>query len=110
MHPRTTGAVTGSLSLRTKRSGTALDVRYRWQPEGSLTQVDEFDAAPGDAYLAVRLKQRLWSGHRLKGLNAVVEATNLLAQGYEPLLSPDGHTLFLAQVPRGVLGGLAFSF
>ena len=110
VHPRTTGAVTGSLSLRTKRSGTALDVRYRWQPEGSLTQVDEFDAAPGDAYLAVRLKQRLWSGHRLKGLNAVVEATNLLAQGYEPLLSPDGHTLFLAQVPRGVLGGLAFSF
>ncbi len=110
VHAHTAGALTGSLHMQGKRSGTAIDVRYRWQPTASLTQVDEFDAAPGDAYLGVRLKQRLWSGHRLKGLNAVVEATNLLAQGYEPLLSADGESLFLAQVPRGVLGGLAFSF
>ncbi len=110
LHAHGEAAVTGSLHLQTKRSGTALNVHYRWQPAGSLTQVDEFDARAGDAYLGIRLNQRLWSGRRLKGLNAVVEATNLLAQGYEPLLSSDGQTLFLAQVPRGVLGGLAFSF
>ena len=110
LHARATGAVTGSVHVQPRRTGTTVDVHYRWQPPATLTQVDEFDASPTDAYLGVRLKQRLWSGHRLKGLSAVVEATNLLAQGYEPMLSPDGQTLFLAQVPRGVLGGLAFNF
>jgi hypothetical protein len=41
---------------------------------------------------------------------AVVEATNLLEQGYQPVLAPDGHTLFLAQVPRAIQCGLAFNF
>ena len=58
-----------------------------------------------DAVHAIRNRVAL-----LRGMDAVVEATNLLAQGYEPLISPDGQTLFLAQVPRGVLAGLAFSF
>lgn len=110
LHAHTAAAVSGSLHMQSKRSGTAVSVRYRWQPTQSLTQLDAYDARPGDAYLGLHLNQRLWSGRRLKGLSAVVEATNLLAQGYEPLLSPDGQTLFLAQVPRGVLGGLAFSF
>ncbi len=110
LHARAAAAVSGSVHLQAKRSGTAVNVHYRWQPTQSLTQVNQYDARPGDAYLGVHLNQRLWSGRRLKGLSAVVEATNLLAQGYEPLLSPDGETLFLAQVPRGVLGGLAFSF
>jgi hypothetical protein len=39
-----------------------------------------------------------------------VEATNLLEQGYQPVLAPDGHTLFLAQVPQAIQGGLAFNF
>ena len=107
---QTMGAVSASFDAHMKRTGTEMDVRYRWQPRRSLTQVDEFDAAPGDAYLGLRMEQRLWAGRRLKGVRAVVEATNLLAQGYEPLLGPDGETLFLAQVPRGLQGGLAFTF
>lgn len=110
LQSRTAGALRAAVQLQSRRTGSLVNVRYRWQPYRTLTQVDEFDAMPGDAYLGVGLKQRLWSGRRLKGVNAVVEATNLLAEGYEPLLGPDGETLFLAQVPRGVLGGLSFSF
>ena len=110
VHAHPAPALSASIRLHAKRTGTAVDVRYRWQPVRSLTQVDAFDASRGDAYLGVRLRQRLWSGRRLRDVNAVVEATNLLAQGYEPFLSPDGQMLFLAQVPRGVIGGLAFSF
>jgi hypothetical protein len=36
--------------------------------------------------------------------------TNLLAQGYQPFLSADGHTLFLAQSPRTIQAGLSFTF
>ncbi len=103
-------ALSASLVADMRRTGTEVNLRYRWQARRSLTQVDEFDTAPGEAYLGVRMEQRLWTGRQLKGVRAVVEATNLLAQGYEPLLGADGETLYLAQVPRGLQGGLAFSF
>jgi hypothetical protein len=110
VHRRTAAALSGAIDLHAKRIGTGVDLRYRWQPRKTLTQVDAFDAAPGDAFMSVVFKQRLWAGHTVKRVNAVVEARNLLAQGYEPILGPDGRTLFLAQVPRAVQGGLAFSF
>lgn len=110
LRARTAGALSASVQTQAKRTGTLVNIHYRWQPERTVTQVNEFDAPVSEAYLGLSLKQRLWSGGRLKRVSAVVEATNLLAQGYEPLLSPDGQTLYLAQVPRGVLGGLAFSF
>jgi hypothetical protein len=39
-----------------------------------------------------------------------VDVTNLLAQGYLPFLSADGRTLYLAQSPRAIQGGLSFTF
>ncbi len=110
IHAHTAVALTGALQMRARRTGTSLDVKYRWQPAHTLTQVDEYDAGPDNAYLGLRFRQKVWAGRRLKGLNAVVEATNLLSQGYEPILGPDGQTLFLAQMPRALQGGLAFSF
>jgi hypothetical protein len=84
---------------------------YRWQPADSLTQVNSYNATPNEAYLSFYLRQRLACGRFLpNGVDAVVEATNLLEQGYQPVLAPDGHTLFLAQVPRAIQGGLAFNF
>jgi len=35
---------------------------------------------------------------------------NLLAQGYVPVIGPDGSTVYLVQTARSVRGGLAFSF
>jgi hypothetical protein len=73
--------------------------------------VNAYNASPNEAYLSFYLRQRLACGHFLpNGMDAVVEATNLLEQGYQPVLAPDGRTLFLAQVPRAIQGGLAFNF
>jgi hypothetical protein len=106
-------AQAGSVAIRGKilRSGTALKAEYRWQPLRTLTQVNTYNASPDEAYLGFYVRQRLWCGRILpEGIDAVVEATNLLEQGYQPVLAPDGHTLFLAQLPRAVQGGLAFNF
>lgn len=86
-------------------------MEYRWQPVNTLTQVNAYNVMPEEAYLTFYVRQRLWSGRMLpQGLDAVVEATNLLEEGYQPVLSPDGQTLVLAQVPRAIQGGIAFNF
>jgi hypothetical protein len=106
-------AQAGSVAIRGKilRSGTSLKAEYRWQPLRTMTQVNSFNAAPDEAYLGVYVRQRIWCGRLLpQGVDAVVEATNLLEEGYQPVLAPDGHTLYLAQMPRAVQGGLAFNF
>jgi hypothetical protein len=73
--------------------------------------VNAYNTTAEEAYMSFYLRQRLHCGRFLpQGLDAVVEATNLLEQGYQPVLAPDGHTLFLAQIPRAVQGGLAFNF
>ena len=96
---------------RILRTGTSLKGQYRWEPARTLTQVNAYNVSPQEAFMSFYVRQRLWCGRFLpKGLDAVVEATNLLEQGYQPVLAPDGQTLFLAQVPRAVQGGLAFNF
>ncbi|QMV17546.1 hypothetical protein GOB94_01630 [Granulicella sp. 5B5] len=106
-------ASAASVAIRGKvlHTGTSVKAEYRWQPNRTLTQVNAYNNMPDEAYLSFFLRQRLWCGRFLpQGIDAVVEATNLLEQGYQPFLAPDGHTLFLAQIPRGIQGGLAFNF
>lgn len=111
LHAANTQALTVMMHGKLLRSGTNLRAEYRWQPAKTLTQVNAYNASPNEAYLSFYLRQRLACGRFLpNGLDAVVEATNLLEQGYQPVLAPDGHTLFLAQVPRAIQGGLAFNF
>jgi hypothetical protein len=111
MAPQTAAAASLALRGRIARSGTSLKAEYRWQPVNTLTQVNAYNVMPEEAYLTFYVRQRLWSGSMLpQGLDAVVEATNLLEQGYQPVLAPDGQTLFLAQVPRAIQGGLSFNF
>lgn len=110
LHSAVKPALSATLHAAAQRSGTSLRIGYRWQPNRTVTQVDEYDTAPSDAYFNLLLKQKLWVGGRLRGIEAVVEATNLLAQGYQPVVGPDGQTLFLAQMPRALQGGLLFSF
>ena len=108
---RTTYAVSGSVRGKIVRTGTALRAEYRWQPERTLTQVNAFNVTEQDAYLGFYVRQRLWAGRYLPdGIDAVIEATNLLSQGYQPVLAGDGHVLFLAQAPRAIQGGFAFNF
>jgi hypothetical protein len=111
LHARRAQALTVMLHGKLVRSGTTMRAEYRWQPEDSLTQVNAYNADPNAAYLSFYVRQRLGCARFLPhGLDAVVEATNLLEQGYQPVLAPDGHTLFLAQMPRAIQGGVAFNF
>jgi hypothetical protein len=76
-----------------------------------VTAVDPYTSFGDQAYFSCYLRQELRLGHLLPaGLDATVDVTNLLAQGYRPFLSADGQTLFLAQSPRTMQAGLAFTF
>ncbi len=111
LHARTAQAVTVVLHGKLVRSGTTVRAEYRWQPQESLTQVNAYNVDPNEAYLSFAVRQRIGRGRYLpNGMDAVVEATNLLEQGYQPVLGADGRTLFLAQVPRAIQAGLAFNF
>ncbi|MDE1161680.1 MAG: carboxypeptidase-like regulatory domain-containing protein [Acidobacteriaceae bacterium] len=107
----TSSAAAAGLRGKIARTGTTVNAEYRWQPVSTLTQVDAYNAGLTEAYLGFSVRQRIWGGRFLPhGMDAVLEATNLLEQGYQPVIAPDGHTLFLAQVPRAIQGGVAFNF
>jgi hypothetical protein len=109
--PQLTAAASLALRGKVLKTGTSVKAEYRWQRLSTLTQVNAYNVTPDEAYLSFYLRQRIWAGRFLpQGMDAVVEATNLLEQGYQPVLAPDGQTLFLAQVPRAIQGGLAFNF
>ena len=111
MHAQTAQALTAALQGRMLRSGTVLRAAYRYQPTTLLTPVASYQAFSDQAFLSCSVRQALRWGDRLPpGLEARVDVTNLLAQGYQPFLSADGRTLFLAQSPRTLQAGLSFSF
>ncbi len=103
-------ALTADVVGQVPKTATTFEVRYHWQPRYTMTVINAFNAASDEAYASVLLKQRLWRGRKLRSVSAVLEASNLLEEGYQPVIGPDGETLFLAQVPRRVQAGLTFSF
>jgi hypothetical protein len=106
-----TYAASASLRGKILRTGTTMRAEYRWQPTRTLTQVNSFNSPDQNAYLGIYVRQRLWCGHLVPGgIDAVIEATNLLEQGYQPVVASDGHLVFLAQAPRAIQGGFAFNF
>jgi len=111
LHPEAARAATAELKGQVMCTGTKLRASYHWQPRHMVTAVDAYDASGDPAYLGFYVRQALRWGDRLpQGLEATVDVTNLLAEGYQPFLSADGRTLFLAQSPRTVQGGLSFTF
>jgi hypothetical protein len=109
--PQAAQTATIALRGRVLRSGTRIRASYRWQPTRLVTAVDPYASFGDQAYFSCYLRQALRLGHLLPaGLDATVDFTNLLAQGYRPFLSEDGKTLFLAQSPRTMQAGLAFTF
>lgn len=111
-HARMASAASVNLHGNIQRTRTSVNAEYHWQPVSTVSTVDAYNTATDEAYLTIALRQHIWGGRWLgKGnLDAVVEATNLLEQGYTPVLAPDGHTLFLAQVPRAIQAGISFNF
>jgi len=88
-------------------------VSYRWTSGTTLTPVDMFNASAGqtDAYFNFYLRQPFPRLHLVPGkMEAIIDLRNLLAQGYVPVIGPDGNTVYLVQSARSVRGGLAFTF
>ncbi len=92
-------------------SATRWNAGYRLQPEATVTAVDPFNTGMSAPYLSVVLRQPVGpQGDSPDRLELEVVMQNLLAQGYRPIYVVAGQTLYLAQGPRLVTGGLAFSF
>jgi len=100
-----------SLSGTLEGTKTRWHASYSWQPEDTITQIAPFaqDAAP--PFFNLHLCQPV---HIMRdgpgGLEALVDARNLLAEGYRPYLLSDGSLLLFAQDQRSLRAGLAFTF
>lgn len=95
------------------RSKTKWIASYRWTSGETLVPVDMFNASAGqtDPYLNLFIRQPLPRFHGIPGnMEALIDVRNLLAQGYVPVIGPDGSTVYLVQSARSVRGGLAFTF
>lgn len=97
------------------KAGTRVIASYVWVPGGSES------LAPAHAWLTqrwqpqmglnIQFRQPIPAGGSMAGrweMNA--EVRNLLANGYVPVASADGRSLFLIQFPRTLRGGLSFIF
>jgi len=86
---------------------------YRWTSGQTLVPVDIFNASAGqtDPFFNLFIRQPLPHFHMIPGnMEALIDVRNLLAQGYVPIVGPDGNTVYLVQSARSVRGGLAFTF
>jgi hypothetical protein len=104
-------AATFAIKGKLRASGTRLRASYRWQPAKLVTAVDPYSSFGDQAFFSCQIRQPIrWGMHFPTGLDATIDVTNLLAEGYRPFLSADGQTLYFAQAPRAVQGGLSFTF
>lgn len=111
LRPENAEALTAAVRGRMLRTGTKVRAAYRWQPQHLMTAVDAYDAGSDQGYFSLYVRQSMHWGNRLPpGFEATIDVTNLLAEGYQPFLSADGRTLFLAQSPRTIQAGLSFTF
>jgi Carboxypeptidase regulatory-like domain len=111
LRPKMTAAFTMTAQGNLQKIGTHWRASYCWQPEETVTPVNLFSAADGEAYLNVLLRQPIRIGHILpSNTQAVIDMRNLLAQGYSPFVTADGSTMFFAQADRSIAGGIAFTF
>ncbi len=111
LHPVSSCAATAAVEGGFAKAGTKVRASYRWQQHSVVTSVNSYGAGSDQAFLSFDVRQSISLGGLLpQGLVATVDVTNLLAEGYHPFLSADGRTLYLAQSPRTVRAGLAFTF
>jgi hypothetical protein len=111
LRAQTAQAGTLAVKGRLKGANTRIRASYRLQPTRFVTAIDPYSTFSDQAFFSCQLRQPIRWGSRLpSGLEATIDVTNLLAQGYRPFLSADGQTLYFAQAPRTVQGGVSFTF
>ncbi len=113
MHPAWRHSAAVKLTGIIPRWNTEWIVSYRWTNGSALTPVDMFNATSGqtDPFFNLFLRQPIPRMRLVPGrMEALIDLRNLLAQGYVPVIGPDGSTVYLVQSARSVRGGLAFTF
>jgi hypothetical protein len=106
-------AVSAKFSGKLPGCRTRWTTSYGWANGKSLTPVDMFNASAGqsDPYLNVLLRQPLPGFSFLPvHMEAMLDLRNLMAQGYVPVMGPDGRTVYLVPSARSIRGGVAFTF
>jgi hypothetical protein len=109
--PRRAQMYSISLSGTLDGTGTRWKASYRWQPDGTVTEIAPFAEGAASPYLNLHFSQpihvtRDGSG----GLEAMLDVRNLLAEGYRPYILSDGSLLLFADDQRSLRAGLAFTF
>jgi hypothetical protein len=111
LQARSAQAITAALKANIARTGTRLRASYRLQSSSLVTAVDPYSLFGDQAFLSCMMRQPIHLRGKIpQGVDATVDVTNLLAQGYRPFLSADGQTLYFAQAPRTIQAGLSFTF
>jgi len=91
--------------------GTRWRTSYRWQPDATVTAVVPYAVGAPDPYMSVSVRQPIHVyGEGSSSVEAQLDVSNLLAEGYRPFLTDDGSHLYFAQAQRCIRGGLAFTF
>ena len=110
--PRRTQMYALSLSGTVDGTGTRWRASYRWQPEETITRVAPYALDADAPYLNIYVRQPVCRRHGEHGrsVDAMVDAHNLLAQGYRQFVLTDGSLLVFAQNQRSLSAGLAFTF
>ncbi len=111
-HPRRAQMYSLSLSGTLEGTGTRWRASYRWQPEETVTRVASYALDASEPFLNVHLRQPMCRAHgeHTRSVDAMVDARNLLGQGYRQYVLPDGSVLIFAQDQRSLSAGLAFTF
>ncbi len=110
LHGRSAQAAGVAVKGKVLETGTRVHASYHWQTAGTVSAVNPYGTFSGEAFLSCGVRQSLLHNRNARGLDATIDVTNLLAQGYRPYLSADGQTVYFAQAPRTIQAGLSFTF
>ncbi len=97
-----------SLSGTLEGTGTRWRASYRWQPADTVTAIAPYSIGAVEPYLNLHLRQPI-ATHNGVNVEALLNVSNLLAEGYRPYITNAGTVVF-AQDQRGVGAGVAFTF
>ena len=105
-------AIAAKFSGTVPKAKTHLTASYRYTAGRALTPVDLFNTSAGqaDPFFNLFIRQPIPSSLLAGHIELLIDFRNLIAQGYVPVVSQDGHTVYLVQSARAVRGGLAFNF
>src|SRR5262249_36352701 len=99
-----------AIATKIRRTGTRVETSYKWLSGPAVSRVDLYGESlyQLDPYLHVGVRQAL-PKFALGRWEAIADCDNLLAQGYVPANTRDGHVLLVPAL-RTFRGGLSVQF